>query len=346
MPISPERGSRYRGAGQLAQGDEMTHLFGTRPRWIPGLALAAALVFAASLAVAVDGEPTGESVGETSPPAMEEAPAPAEDAVPRPLIDPTLSADAIYQRVLDNRFDASAQDIDIISGDRAGRSQSIEIKMLWRRYPEATAEEGDGVLSRTLVRYFEPFDLRNTGYLIINKADLPNDQFVYLESMRRVRRISLRSESVIGTDLSVEDIIPKEMDEASYERMQDEDVDGTPCYVIDATPTPEAESGYSKLRLYIEGEHFVPLKTRYWDQLGIEVKELKVDPTNVREIEGVWIPLVSRMRHLVDESFTQLNLTRITPNPDLPKKFFTVRQLEASRLRLPKEIRTQSVTIE
>jgi hypothetical protein len=346
-----ERGSRYFGAAQLAQGDAMTYLFGTRPRWLPGLVLAAALALAASPAAAADAESSGESVDERSPPATELAPAPAEDAVPRPLIDPSLSADAIYQRVLDNRFDASAQDIAIISGDRAGRSQSIEIKMLWRRYPqleasEATETKGDGVLSRTLVRYFEPFDLRNTGYLIINKADLPNDQFVYLESMRRVRRISLRSESVIGTDLSVEDIIPKEMDEASYERMPDDDVDGTPCYVIDATPTPDAESGYSKLRLYIEGEHFVPLKTRYWDQVGIEVKELKVDPTEIREIEGVWIPLISRMKHLVDESYTQLNLTRITPNPDLPKKFFTVRQLEASRLRLPKEIRTNSVTIE
>jgi len=324
-------------------------------RALPSIAFALALAIGLAAALRLGGpapaRAQGEGEGDALPAtgaASEEGPAEAtaEDAVPRPPIDPTLSADAIYQRVLDNRFDASAQDIAILSGDRAGRTQAIQVKMLWRRYPEATEKGGDGVLSRTLVRYFEPFDLRNTGYLIINKADLPNDQFVYLESMRRVRRISLRSESVIGTDLSVEDIIPKEMDEARYERVADEEVEGTPCYVIDATPTPEAESAYSKLRLYIEGAHFVPLKTRYWDQVGVEVKELTVDPKNIREIEGVWIPLVSRMVQRVDESYTQLELERITPNPDLPKKFFTVRQLESSRLRLPKEIRTKSVTLE
>lgn len=318
-----------------------------RARW----RLVLVLVLGAGLLPVVSSLAAGEDDADAIPATDaasegEAAESPVEDAVPRPQIDPTLSADAIYRRVLDNRFDASAQDIDIVSGDRAGRTQAIEIKMLWRRYPDATEEGGDGVLSRTLVRYYEPFDLRNTGYLIINKADLPNDQFVYLESMRRVRRISLRSESVIGTDLSVEDIIPKEMDEATYVRMPDEEVEGTPCYVIDATPTPEAESGYSKLRLYIEGDHFVPLKTRYWDQVGVEVKELSVDPKNIREIEGVWIPLVSRMLHRIDDSYTQLDLTRITPNPNLPKKFFTVRQLESSRLRLPEEIRTKAVTLE
>jgi hypothetical protein len=312
----------------------------------------------AAVAVAVAGVAAGQGEVPEAVPAPPAPPAglPAagarspgsavEDAVPRPGIDPLLDADTIYERVLANRFDSSAQDIHIISGDRAGRTQRIEIVMLWRRYMGATENGGDGVLSRTLVRYFEPFDLRNTGYLIVNKNNLPNDQFMYLESMRRVRRISLRSESVIGTDLSVEDIIPREMDEASYIRMPDDEVNGTGCYVIDATPTAKAESGYSKLRLYIEGEHYVPLRTRYWDQVGIEVKELNADPEKIREIDGIWIPLASRMRHLVDESYTQLNIVRITPNPDLPKKFFTTRQLEASRLRLPKEIRTNSVTID
>ena len=167
--------------------------------------------------------------------------------------DPTpgdgLTADEIYRRLLENRFMSSDQSLAIVSGDRAGREQKIRMRMLWRRYPEGSEEVEEGILSRTLVRYMAPPEMRRTGYLIINKRDAPNDQFIYLHSMRRVRRVNLKSETVAGTDLSMEDIVPREMDDATYTRISDEEVEGTPCFVVQATPKPAAESQYSKYRL-------------------------------------------------------------------------------------------------
>ena len=122
-----------------------------------------------------------------------------------PGLDPTLSARAIYERVLANRFQASAQELALVSADRSGRQQPLRVQMLWRRYEPGSPEADGDVLSRTLIRYLEPADLRGTGYLIINKTETPDDQFMYLRSLRRSRRINLRSQTVIGTDLSVED---------------------------------------------------------------------------------------------------------------------------------------------
>ena len=90
-------------------------------------------------------------------------------------LDPGLSADAIYERVLENRFDASAQELALGSGDRAGRELLVRVVMLWRRYLDGTNESKDGILSRTLVRYKEPSDVRGTGYLVVNKDGAPND---------------------------------------------------------------------------------------------------------------------------------------------------------------------------
>lgn len=261
-------------------------------------------------------------------------------------LDPALGARAIYERVLENRFDASAQELLLVSGDRAGRELPIRVVMLWRRYGEDTPEGQEGVLSRTLVRYEEPADVRGTGYLVINKKDAPNDQFVYLPSMRRTRRINLRSESVVGTDLSVEDIVPRELDDATYTRVADEVVDGTPCYVVEAVPKPEVDSAYSKFRMYVEGAHYVPLKTRYWDATGVEVKELTANAASIRKIEDIWLPVRATMRQLLQETYTRLSIDRLTPNPDLGKKFFTERQLEQSRLRLPRSIKRASLRIE
>ena len=268
------------------------------------------------------------------------------DEPPPIQLDPSLSADTIYDRVLDNRFDSSAQELRLASGDRAGRELPVRIVMLWRRYLEGTKESKLGILSRTLVRYHKPSDVRDTGYLVINKKGAPNDQFIYLPSMRRTRRLNLRTESVVGTDLSVEDIIPRELDDAAYRRVPDTVLEDTPCYVIEATPTAESGSGYSKFWIYVEGTHFVPLKTRYWDDAGVEVKVLTADPTSIREIGGIWLPVSLTMRHLLHETYTRLKVDWLAPNPDLPKKFFTQRQLEQGSLRLPKAVTRSAVEIQ
>jgi len=256
-------------------------------------------------------------------------------AEPGPQLDAELSARAIYQRVLANRFHASVQELALVSADRAGREQPLRIQMLWRRYRGDSPESDDGIVSRTLIRYLEPADLRGTGYLIINKSDTPDDQFMYLRSLRRSRRINLRNQTVIGTDLSIEDIVPRELDDARYERVADAYEADTPCYVVDATPVEDANSQYSRFRLYVEPEHFVPVRTRYWDHAGVEVKQLVAPPERITEVDGVWIPVEARMQHLLDDSYTELRVMQLAPNPELPKSFFTQRQLEQRKLRLP-----------
>lgn len=259
------------------------------------------------------------------------------EAPPDPEAGDDLTADEIYSRVLDNRFQTSAQELVLVSGDRVRREQTIRMQMLWKRY-ESGPEVEKGIQSRTVVRYMEPSEMRRTGYLIINKADLPSDQFVYLNSMRRIRRINLRGESVVGTDLSLEDIVPREMDDATYTRVPNEIVAGTPCFVIEAMPKPEAESDYSKFRLYVERDHYVPLRIRYWDRAEVEIKELKSPVDSIREFDGIYVPIRSTMRHLLDETYTNLRVDMLVANPELPNRFFTQRQLEAKKLRLPSDV--------
>jgi len=286
------------------------------------------------LAVAVGvGAGPGPSIGDAVDPA-----APAVAAQEPAAADPDahLTAREIYQRVLDNRFDSSVQEFVLVSADRVGNEQRLRIRQMWKRYPEGSKTREKGILSRTVLRYLEPPDLRQTAYLIINNDDQPNDQFVYLKSQRRVRRMNLRDESVSGTDLSVEDLVPRELDDATYERAADADVDGTACFVVEATPVESAESAYSRFWLYVEKEHYVPLRIRYWDRKEIEIKELRSPADSIREIDGIYVPIEATMRHLLEKTSTTMDLDLLIPNPELPDRLFAERQLHAKRLRLPK----------
>ncbi|MFP6607615.1 MAG: outer membrane lipoprotein-sorting protein, partial [Myxococcota bacterium] len=190
-----------------------------------------------------------------------------------------LTGRDIYQRVLDNSFDSLIQESTLVSGDRGGNAQESRFKMWFQDLRDAEAEQPRGtIIAKTLVQYTHPFDIRYSGYLILSRRDEVNDQFVYLSSQRRVKRVNLRGEAVFGTDFSFEDILPRQIEDADYKRLGDEPANGSDCFVIEATPKDHSQSEYSRLRIYIDKQRNVPLVTRYWDNRDVEVKELRVEP--------------------------------------------------------------------
>ena len=278
------------------------------------LAVALALVLAAALpsaTAAADPEPAApEASGDAS----------AGDG---------LSGREIYDRVLDNRFKASRENARLISGDRGGNTQESRMTVLWKSFRDEKDQATNGVFSKTVVRYTHPFDLRFSAYLVINNAERTDDQFVYLNSRRRIRRINLRGEPVMGSDFGFEDVVPREIEDAEYKRLPDEVYDGRPCYVVEILPTETSNSEYSRLRSTIDKEHPVVLRTQYWDGDGIAVKEGTAPFAEVREIEGVWVPMHAEMKNLVSESWSRLLIEDFEPNPTLDAGEFHVRRLES-----------------
>ena len=241
-----------------------------------------------------------------------------------------LTGRDIYQRVLDNSFETFIQESSLVSGDRGGNAQESRFKMWFQDLRDEEAEQPKGtIISRSLVQYTHPFDIRYSGYLILSRLDSANDQFVYLSSQRRVKRVNLRGEPVFGTDFSFEDILPRQIEDADYARRADEPANGLDCFVIEATPKSHARSEYSRLRIYVDKARYVPVVTRYWDDRNVEVKELRADPGEIENIEGVWVPKRLTMRHLRLDSYTTLQLQDLEPNPKLTRTTFELRRLES-----------------
>ena len=183
------------------------------------------------------------------PAAAESTPAWAEDALPD---DALLTGEEIYRRVLDNRLRSYIKNAQLVSGDRGGAEQQSILTVKFQSFKDENDEPTDGVHSKTRLEYDEPFDLRHTAYLVIDKAGETNDQFVYLPTYRRVRRVNLRGEAIFGSDFSFEDILPRELEDAEYKRLPDETVGGVPCFVVQATPNATANSEYSRFVFKVE----------------------------------------------------------------------------------------------
>jgi hypothetical protein len=221
------------------------------------------------------------------------------------------------------------QDARLVSGDRGSAVQESRLNMMWSSFRDENDQPVKGVLSKTIVRYTDPFDLRFSGYLVVNNDERPNDQFVYLNARRKVRRVNLREEAVFGTDFTFEDIIPHEVEDGDYQRLPDQDLGGRRVYVVEVVPKPEENSEYSKFVIHVDKQSCVPLLTRYWDQKGVEVKRLDVVPEKIEQREGVHWPMELTMKNLQLESFTTLVVEKLTPNPKLERRDFDLRRLES-----------------
>ena len=248
---------------------------------------------------------------------------------------PPLTGDEIYQKVLDNRFNSYQQRLRMESGDRSGNTDVVEMSVKYM----STRETSKRVLSKSIAKYHAPMDVRHMGYLVINKAKGVDDQFVYMPSNRRVRRINLRGESIVGTDFSLEDIIPREFEDATYVRLPNETVEDVDCYVVEVTPDEETNSEYSKFVASIDKETFVPIKNVYWDDKGVKMKELVTSPESITRFEDVdksgprivWVAQHSRVDNLKLNTYTTLDIEKLKANPGLGKRDFSERNLTAGR---------------
>ncbi|MCH2186716.1 outer membrane lipoprotein-sorting protein [Myxococcota bacterium] len=245
------------------------------------------------------------------------------------------TGDDIYRQVVANRFDAFEQIGRMRSGSRNRRFQDVRIRL---RYMNVE-KDGSPIVSKTIAKYFEPSDVRDLGYLIINKRKGPDDQFVYRPSARKVRRVNVRGEAVAGTDFSFEDIVPPEFEDGVHSRLPDQLIQGTPAYVVAVVPHADTESEYSKLVIAVEKEHFVPVQTHYWDNKRVLIKRLDVDPSSISshqatekgEAKDGWVALSSKMTQLKLDTFTELEIEEFKANPNLKSRHFSERELTASR---------------
>jgi hypothetical protein len=268
----------------------------------------------------------GPAIAAPDPARADDGPAAIfEDAEP-----PRLTPRQIYDRVLQNRVRSFIQRIRLVSGDAAGRTQTMLLDVYWQDFRDALEQPVDGIISKAFVEYMAPFDLRHYAYLLIRKDQEVDDQFAYFPSQRRARRVNLRKQNIFGTDFSVDDVIPPELQDAEFTRLPNEQVMGVNAYVIEGIPRGGSTSAYTRFVFYVDSQRFVPLKTRYWNNIGIETKELSVDVDSIRKIGDVYLPMKLTMHDNRLDTYTSLEILEFQANPVFPPSTFEAGRLNFS----------------
>lgn len=136
--------------------------------------------------------------------------------------------------------------------------------------------EGDGDHSVNV--FSSPKDVAGTAILIHAHGLTPDDQWLYLPAVKRVKRISTRSKSgpFVGSEFAYEDISTWVPEKYTYKFLQQETFNGNDCFKVENTPA-YPDSGYSKLHEWVDAKIFRPRKIDYYDRKGELLKTLNFE---------------------------------------------------------------------
>ncbi|AFJ01554.1 outer membrane lipoprotein-sorting protein [Methylophaga frappieri] len=146
---------------------------------------------------------------------------------------------------------------------------------------------------RTLFRFDEPSDVRDTQYLSwnYNAVDQEDDLWLYLPTENLVRRISGggKKGAFMRSDFANEDIEKRAVDDDVHTLLGSEHChDGRACYLLESVPIPAKArfSNYAKRKIWIDKQHWLAHKVEYYDKRGRLLKTMIQG--DIQEIDGVW----------------------------------------------------------
>ncbi|MFZ5610396.1 MAG: outer membrane lipoprotein-sorting protein [Pseudomonadota bacterium] len=146
-------------------------------------------------------------------------------------------------------------------------------------------EPGEGDWS--LVVFHQPADVKGTALLTYARILEPDDQWIFLPAMKRVKRIASVNKSgpFMGSEFAYEDMVAPEPGKYEHLYLRDEPCGGLICHVVERRPKYE-DSGYSKLIVWLDRQELRTQKIAYYDRQGAHVKTLTLK--SYRQYGGRW----------------------------------------------------------
>lgn len=183
--------------------------------------------------------------------------------------DPQVKGLAIAQMVehCDSGWQDSQAHMNMLLRNKQGDESIRELRVSSREV------EGDG--DKSLSIFDAPADVKGSALLTWSHALKPDDQWIYLPALKRVKRIASKNKSgpFMGSEFAYEDIGSQEVDKYTYRYLRDETYNDMACYVIARFPAYEY-SGYTRQVAWVDQQHFNTQKIMFYDRKDKLLKTL------------------------------------------------------------------------
>ena len=169
----------------------------------------------------------------------------------------------------DRGFADSSVKLEMTLSNRHGESSTRELRIKTLEIIDPTL--GD----KSLTVFDHPRDVKGSAFLSFTRIKEPDEQWLYLPALKRVKRISSANKSgpFMGSEFSYEDLASQEVEKYTYKWLRDEACGDLQCFVVEQYPVYE-NSGYTKRIAWIDQREFRPWKIEFYDRKDALLKTM------------------------------------------------------------------------
>jgi hypothetical protein len=167
----------------------------------------------------------------------------------------------------DTGFRNYTNDVKMILKNKHGQESLREIRT------KTLEVEDDGDKSMTI--FDQPRDVKGTALLSFTHKEGPDDQWLYLPALKRVKRIASDNKSgpFMGSEFAYEDISSQEVEKYTYKFLRDDTLDGMDVFVFERYPV-DKKSGYTRQLIWLDKDRYKEQKIEFYDRKNALLKTL------------------------------------------------------------------------
>ncbi|MFP6584765.1 MAG: outer membrane lipoprotein-sorting protein [Candidatus Hydrogenedentota bacterium] len=234
---------------------------------------------------------------------------------------------AIYKEVdaRDIGWKNSSTDLKMLLKNRHGQTSTRELSM-------QTLETNEpGLGDKSLTVFSSPRDVDGTAFLSHTKIIDPDDQWLYLPALKRVKRISSSNKSgpFMGSEFAFEDLSSQEVEKYTYKYIKDETAEGQDCFVVERYPVYK-NSGYTRQITWVDKAEYRPIKIAYYDRKNALLKTLVFSDYNQHR-DKFWRAHTMTMENQQTGKSTVLTFENYDFDFDISESTFTPARLKNIR---------------
>ena len=153
--------------------------------------------------------------------------------------------------------------------NRHGQSSTRDLRI------QSLEVEDPDLGDESLILFFSPRDIDGTAFLTHTRITEPDDQWLYLPALKRVKRISSANKSgpFVGSEFAYEDMSSQEVNKYTYKWLRDEMLGDDACFVVERYPVYK-NSGYIRHIVWIDKAEYRPMKVEFYDRKDSLLKTL------------------------------------------------------------------------
>jgi hypothetical protein len=196
----------------------------------------------------------------------------------------------------------------------------------------STATRKFGEVSKMMMKFLEPADVRGTTLLVFDYENKDDDLWIYMPALRKTRRIvsSEKGKNFMGSEFTNADMSKPNLDEFNYKLIGDETIDGKLCWKIESTcktETQEEQYGFSRRITFIEKGNYLAYKIEYYDLSG-ELLRVESIKDYKKQSNGSYFAFNMEMKNVQNNRRSVMTIDKFQLGSNLTEAQFTPAMIE------------------